>query len=269
MKRHSLKKILCVCQYDIKFFFRYPMKCMWLGITPLIYIGVGALMLTVMGIDRFTDFTGGATDSGIYAAIGYAVFSLSNYAWQISGKVEREMLMGTAKMNLLLPMRPSDYIYGLSLSNSFSTGLIAIIILAICTIIAAPAPDMLLKALGFLALAMLYYFGISLIMASAALRYKSISGMANILTFALQVLTGLILPIRLMPGALRTLSYALPTTWAIDSIRSSILGVEPLAGHNVEFFIMLGAALFTNIVGNRLLNAACKYVRSNGLMDAF
>lgn len=269
MKLKPIRDMLCTCRYSLLLHFRYPMNWVWLIATPVIYIGLVGWLAGIMGAESFFEYTGGSTDSVLYTAIGYAVFSIANYSWQIAGKIEREMVMGTVKLNMLLPIKPSSYLYGLSLSNLISTGSMAVFILLMSIFASMPTLPRLLQALLFIALSAAYYFGVSLMMASLAMRYKSLSGMGNLLTFVLQILTGLVLPVRALPQVLQALSRLSPTTWAIDSIRSSLLSITPLAPFKSELVIMLCAAAAANLLGQYALRASCRYIRAHGLMDDF
>lgn len=267
--KKALSEIRCVCAYSLKLYFRYPMNCIWLVATPLIYICLVGWLMGIIGTEIFIEQTGGAESSILYSAVGYAIFSISNYSWQSSGKIEREMVMGTLKQNFLLPIHPANYIYGLIMSTLLSTGSMSIIILVICLIAAGASLLMILQSLLFIVLAVIYFFGIALVMSSMSLRYKSLSGMANILTFVMQMLTGLIIPIRSLPSPIKELAYISPTTWAIDSVRSSLLGLDPLIGFEYELIILLSFALIANIAGQLCLRRSCRFVRMNGLMDDF
>lgn len=269
VKLKAIKDVGCTCHYSLKLYFRYLVNWLNLFIIPFVYVGFLAWILSILGPETFAEKSGGSNHMIVYSAIGYAVYSLSNGAWQSAGRIEREMIMGTMKMNLLLPMKPSGYLYGLTLSMLVSSGSIAVVILAGCVAIAAPSPGMLLQIFVFLLLALAYFIGVALIMSSLALRFKGISGIAPLVTFLIQILTGLLLPIRALPTVLRGLAYCAPTTWAMDSIRSSILGITPLFSYRFEFAFLVGAAALVNLIGQITLHFSCNYVRKNGLMDDF
>lgn len=260
---------LCTCFYSLKIHFRYLMNWVNFILTPIVYIAMISWFLKVMGSDSFAQKTGGSQNAMLYSAIGYAVFSIVENAWESSMNVEREMVMGTIKSNLLLPIKPSAYLYGLTLSMMSTASVVSLLILVGCVIAAMPSGGMLLQTLLFMVLSGAYFFGVALTMSAIALRVKGLSGIAYFFTFLLKIITGFVLPIRALPTALQVVSYCAPTTWAIDSIRSSILGVTPLIPYSYELALLICAAVLSNLIGQVTLRSSCKYVRENGLMDDF
>lgn len=265
----NMKSMFVVARYDLKIFFRYKVNIIWLVATPLVYMVIGIIIFSMMGVEMFTLMSGGAKSGEIYSVVGYAVFSLANYCWQCGYKVENEIMAGTAKTNFLLPIPKSVYIYGLSVSRLLSTGVFTIIIFCACAAMVCPSVGNLAMSCVFLMLSVIYFLGIALIMSSAALIFKRIGNIANLLTFALQVLTGMMVPIRSLPFYLQRICYALPTTWAIDSVRSSLMGLEPLIPYSRQFVVLTFSALAVNVLGIYILRKAEIGLQRRDLIDTY
>lgn len=265
----DLKKAFLVVRYDLKIFFRYKINTVWLIMSPIVYMATGFVIYNMMGSERFLDFTGGASSGEVYSVIGYSVFSLANYCWQCGYKVENEITMGTVKANFLLPIPKATYLYGLSMSSLVSAGVFTMIIFLICAVWTAPSAGNLFLSLLFLAVSMSYFLGIALIVSSLSLVLKKTGNLANLVTFVMQVVTGLMIPVRILPPYLQVVSYVFPTTWAIDSVRCSLMGAAPLIPLSRQFIILVFASLGANFAGVVLLKKAEQKLQMDDSLDIY
>ncbi len=119
------------------------------------------------------------------------------------------------------------------------------------------------------ALAIVLFLGVGMIYASLALLWKKVSGVIQVLSFVEQFFCGVFLPVRLIPVGLRWFAYALPQTWAIDGVRSALLGVEPIATRIMGTVILLVLATATNAAGLILLKRAERITRARGISDSY
>jgi len=226
-------------------------------------------MINIMGAERFLETSGGSGSGSLYVTVGYLVFSLSNFCWQSGRKVETEIMMGTTKTNFLLPVKRSSYIYGLSLSVILSTGSVSLLQFFIVSVLAKASIRDIIISLLLLILSTVYFLGISLFVSSVSLIYKRVGDLANILTFMMQAVTGLLLPIRSLPGIMQYICYLCPTTWAIDSVRSSLLGLTPLLPLWIEVIILVTAVVVVHGLGQYLLFASERKMQREGLLDIY
>lgn len=265
----KLREIFIITYYDLKIFFRYRSNILWLVVTPIIYYFIGAVLINVMGMDRFLDTTGGSDSGSLYVMVGYAVFSLGNFCWQSGRRIETEMMMGTTKTNFLMPIKRSSYVYGLSLSVILSTGTLTLLQFFIVSVIVQVSIHNLITSFFLLILSTIYFLGISLVVSSVSLVYKRTGDLANILTFLLQVLTGLMIPIRSLPTVIQYFCYFCPTTWAIDSVRSSLLGLSPILPLWIEVSILVVSALAVHALGQCLLRSSERRMQRDGLLETY
>lgn len=120
-----------------------------------------------------------------------------------------------------------------------------------------------------LILSTVYFLGISLFVSSVSLIYKRVGDLANILTFMMQAVTGLLMPIRSLPGIMQYICYLCHTTWAIDSVRSSLLGLTPLLPLWIEVIILVTAVVVVHGLGQYLLFASERKMQREGLLDIY
>jgi ABC-2 type transport system permease protein len=71
---------------------------------------------------------------------------------------------------------------------------------------------------------------LGLVMASTFVLYRHASAFSNLLEYPVWLITGLLIPISLLPGFVEPISWVLAPTWGVRAIRESALGGgDPLA----------------------------------------
>jgi ABC-2 type transport system permease protein len=69
---------------------------------------------------------------------------------------------------------------------------------------------------------------LGLVMASTFVLYRHASAFSNLLEYPVWLVSGLLVPISLLPGWVEPLSWVLAPTWGVKAIRESALGGDPL-----------------------------------------
>jgi ABC-2 type transport system permease protein len=82
---------------------------------------------------------------------------------------------------------------------------------------------------------------LGLVMASTFILWRNANALSNLLEYPIWLVTGLLVPISLLPGWVAPLAWVLAPTWGVRAIRDSALGTgEPLAA--IGMCLALGAA---------------------------
>jgi ABC-type polysaccharide/polyol phosphate export permease len=82
---------------------------------------------------------------------------------------------------------------------------------------------------------------LGLVMASTFILYRNATAISNLLEYPVWLVTGLLIPVSLLPGWVAPLSWVLAPTWGVRAIRDSALGRgEP--GRAILMCVVLGAA---------------------------
>jgi ABC-2 type transport system permease protein len=82
---------------------------------------------------------------------------------------------------------------------------------------------------------------LGLVMASTFILWRNANALSNLLEYPIWLVTGLLVPISLLPGWVAPLAWVLAPTWGVRAIRDSALGTgDPLAA--VGMCLALGAA---------------------------
>jgi ABC-2 type transport system permease protein len=85
---------------------------------------------------------------------------------------------------------------------------------------------------GLLAVALpVTVFGLGMfgmVLAAAFVRFRYANAFTNLFDYPVWLLSGMLVPIELLPAWLRPVSWVLPSTWGVRAIRDCVLGGEPL-----------------------------------------
>lgn len=262
-----IKQTICIAKYDLKIFFRYTTNILWMVITPIIYLIIGIAVFGLVGEERFFEISGGCDSGILYVLMGNMVFTITTYCWQIGNKIESEIMYGTVKTNFLLPISRKSYVMGLCFSTLVSTGIFSFVFFIIGCFAAKPDIISLVKGLIAFMVYICYLIGISQIMSGLALLYKKIGNLSNMLTFLLEIISGMMIPINAFPAPLRYVCYVAPTTWGIDCVRSSILRIAPIKDYRIEMVILIVVAIISNLLGEFVLEKAERKMKKEGLVD--
>lgn len=265
----TIRETLLVAKYDIILYFRYPANILWIFAAPIVFSCLGILLVKLIGIEEFNTIIGGDTSGLTYVLCGYSMFSISNFCWQSNSKIEKEVTLGTSKTNFMLPINKISYLYGLSISTIITTGIISILfILAIIFFNGLPIMRILLVGLLFI-LSIIAFLGISLIVSSISLAFRQLGSLTNIITFALQMVTGLIIPLRVFPISIQNILKRSPTSLSIDSIRSVALNLEPMDPLWIQILLLLAYGFILNLLGYLLCQKSLKSIKEKGLINSY
>ena len=69
---------------------------------------------------------------------------------------------------------------------------------------------------------------LGMVLASVFVLYRHANALTNLLEFPVYLITGLLVPLALLPDWVGPLSWLLAPTWGVRAIRAAVLGGEPL-----------------------------------------
>ena len=81
---------------------------------------------------------------------------------------------------------------------------------------------------------------LGLVMASTFVLYRHASAFSNLLEYPVWLVSGLLVPIALLPGWAEPISWVLAPTWGVRAVREAALGGEPLQA--IAMCLLLSAA---------------------------
>lgn len=100
---------------------------------------------------------------------------------------------------------------------------------------------------------------IGFLLAVTAVRYRTAWALGAALEYPGWLLCGFVIPLELLPDVLRPISYALPTTWAVEAMRASAAGEGPWGDLGLCVLIGAGYAAVATYLSRRLVDSARRH----------
>lgn len=102
--------------------------------------------------------------------------------------------------------------------------------------------------------------------AALVLRHRQVSSIFNLFNFAFQMLTGMFIPLQLLPRALRVLGIiAFPQSLGMDLLRHYLMGTWTLLAVPVEWLIMLAQFVVLGMLAQLAVRRLERSAREEGL----
>lgn len=267
----ELNVILATAIGDFKIYYRYPANMMWIFAMPLGFLIIAYLISSLINQGVFLEASGGASSMGKYVLTGWALFFIGNFAYQMGSNIEGEIARGTLEPSFLAPIPRISFILGMTLSRMFTSSLFSLVLIGVGFVLfgQSGSASALVGAFLLFLLCITVFFGVGVTMSGFSLRYKQIGSIANLFTFIFQFLTGIFVPIRVFPPAMRYIAYCIPDTWAIDSFRSVLMGIEPLFSLQKEILLLFVLAVVFNVLGYLVFNYFERKTKEDGTLTLY
>ena len=273
---HSLRVIASTAKVNLVMTWRF---FSWTGFalrffTPLMTLGAAWTLYNAVyeGQKLPTGFgvAGGSSGYLSFITVGNAFYVFVFAAAFVVGRVMFwERATGTIEATFMTPMSRLAYMSGIMVAAAINS---LIDFTAVFTLglafgfqIAFFNAPMFLASLVLTAFAL---FGIGLITNAVTLTFRDRTTTANSLMILFMVFCGLVCPVGLMPPWAQWISKALPLTYGIELMRSSLLGtgtIDPM--YDVAALLILGTIYF--VIGAVTLAQIEKNLRKKALFSVF
>jgi ABC-2 type transport system permease protein len=201
-----------------------PFMMVTAAVWPLVYATLAFLMF------RATD----DAPSLLYAALGAAVMGIwSTTATSAGGAIQQQRWWGVLELlvaaptRLILVLAPVTVaISGIGVYSIVSTLLWGRLLFGVPIHI----EHLLLFAVS-IPVAVLSIGLLGLVLASTFVLYRSASSLSQALEYPIWTITGMLIPLSLLPGWIGPIAWVLAPTWGMEAVRNSALGgdvLEPL-----------------------------------------
>ncbi len=261
----DVRAAFAVARKDIRSFSRYRVAVAGTVFTPLYQYVIPAFLFgaafAVNGRQPGLSATLGTEDLPGFIFLGGLVGGLIAIAfWGIAFSLRSEMDMGTLEPSWLTPTRHETFIIGRALEGMFWFVLSQIVLFAfgIWFLGLRLRPEMLI-ALPAIGLAILAMVGIAYLLAAVVLTMQ----------FVVSTMSGTAFPVTLLPGVLQPIALALPTTYAIDILRSQALGSRPLFDTRLEYLVLVLLTVLTYPLGRWAFGRAELTMRRRGMLAQY
>jgi ABC-2 type transport system permease protein len=217
----SARLLLMGWKFQLKMLWRDPFTGIFAVLYPMFFATVAFLMFRIHG---------GAT-SLLYAALGAGVMGIWACTSTTAGSaMQRERWHGTLEVLvaspspfalILLPVTVAMATIGLySMVATLVWGRLAFgiefsVVHWPAFVLAVPATVVSIGCAGFL-------------LAVSFVRYRTAWALGNLLEYPVWLICGFLVPLALLPGWVRPISWILAPTWGMNAIRQSAIGGTPL-----------------------------------------
>lgn len=205
-----------------------------------------------------------------YILLGIAFTHYTNIAlWGPSSELRGELVTGILDYVFSCPVSRYWYIVSIACGQAIYNTLFFLptLILAIYFIGPVSLVNFAIALLSLL-LTLVVLIHIGVFFSTLVLRFRSATGIFNLLNLGFQFLTGMIIPIRLLPPFLKELSVIFPMTFGIDLIRHLLLQTPPIFSLELELTVLAVEALILPIACKLSINTLVRESKKQPLTYA-
>jgi ABC-2 type transport system permease protein len=170
-------------------------------------------------------------DSLTYAAIGSGMLSL--WSTTLVGSGQALTMLRTAGLLELLVAAPAPFVVVLAPITlaTATVGLYSLVATLVWGAVLFGVPLHVEHPVLLAAAIPATVFGLGmlgLVLASVFVRFRYANALTNLFDYPVWLLSGLLVPVDLLPGWVRPAAWILPSSWGVQAIRDAILGGRPL-----------------------------------------
>lgn len=250
---------------------RYPMNLMMRFVEPLMWMApVYFLGLSFSENGQAVGFASstGTNDFIAYILLGSVVGSyVSAVFWGLGFSLKQEMEQGTLESVWLTPNSRLWLLIGRSTVGILITGLNTMsVMVAAYFLFGFRIGDAIGQALLILVPTIIGLYGVGIAYAGVVLLLRDANTLTDIGNYVLNLLSGQDFPVTSLPKALLIVGMTLPMTYAIDLLRTLLLGTEPLVAAPVAVAVILGSMAVFVVLGRHVFRRIDAKVRRMGTL---
>jgi ABC-2 type transport system permease protein len=261
---------------NLRIALRYPANLLVWAILPIFWFAPFILMATALGgpatTTHFTEISG-FDDFIQFVVIGWFVYMyLDTSIWAIGNNFRWEQMSGTLEPLFSTPVPRISILLGAALSDTIQGVVQSLILLGLCIGIFGVQYSLvaILPMVVILTLMVFALYGFSFMLAGLILVFKDPSVLTQLISETSYMISPVNYPVQALPRGAQFLSYLIPTTIAIVTIREiAINGIVALPSFLTALgFMALLIAIFWGI-GLFVFNRAEEWTKKRGHMGGF
>jgi ABC-2 type transport system permease protein len=204
---------------------------------------------------------GAGGETLVYASFGAAVMGIWSATSTSAGSaMQRERWHGTLELLVAAPTHFALVLLPITIAMS-TMGLYSMVATLVWGRVAFGIDVPLEQPVAFagaIVVTVASIGALGFLLAVSFVRYRTAWALGNMLEYPVWLISGFLVPLALLPGWVRPISWALAPTWGVDAIREAALGGNPVP--EIALCLVLGAAYVGagSLVLERVLRAARK-----------
>jgi ABC-2 type transport system permease protein len=206
---------------------------------------------------------GGHPATLLYAALGAGLMGIwSTTLFGCGGAIQWQRFQGTLEMLVVAPAPLPAVLLGITLATA-GTGAYAMLATLIWGWLLFGVPLTFASPLVFLVAVVVTVVSLGLlglVLASSFVLYRHANALSNLLEYPVWLVSGLLVPISLLPGWSHPIGYVLAPTWGVMAVRAAALGGNALGP--------IAACIVLSLVYLLLATVLLQYVERLARRDA-
>lgn len=268
----NLDVVYAIVYKEIKLLFRHKFQLFYEIILPIIKtipaILLGLYLVKENGSAYFKEISG--TDTVIpFICISIIFTIFTDIQEQIGYFLENEMWMGTLEQLWLTPVKKFSLVGSwliFALIKSLLYGTIAFFTVLLMVNNKEKFFNNInypLLILTFMLLIIISVIG-GIFISEISLRFKQSDSIIYFITMIIPILSGISYPVKVLPVYIRYISYVLPTTYAYDLLRKSILDTRTIMDIEYEMLVLFMLILLYGFASLKLFYKVIRRVELCG-----
>ena len=209
---------------------------------------------------------GAGGETLVYASFGAAVMGIwSATSTSAGAAMQRERWHGTLELLVVAPTHFAFVLLPITIAMS-TMGLYSMVATLVWGRVAfgidVPLEEPVAFAVALVA-TVVSIGALGFLLAVSFVRYRTAWALGNMLEYPVWLVGGFLVPLALLPGWVRPISWALAPTWGVDAVRESALGGSPLP--EIALCLALGSAYV--VAGSLVLERVLRAARRDGSLS--
>jgi len=270
-----LRACLAVGVKTVKTYFRYPFNILNSILIPLYQFLIPGLLLgstfAVAGRAVGLQSTAGTSDVAGFLFLGAFAMSFSfGIFWAVSRTLNTEMANGTLEAIWLTPTPREVFPLASSATSVLLAGLIGTALLLLGSLVfGARYLATIVAGLPVLAIMTVGLVGMGYVVAAIVLAMKQAGFLVDVMGYLVAVGSGAMFPLSVLPGGARAVAVLLPTTLALDVLRSRALGTAMLLPAAWAYALMAAIAVAWAAFGRWVFLSTERRLRVQGTLGTY
>jgi ABC-2 type transport system permease protein len=245
----ELRAAWAIARKNLRILLRYRLNAVNIVLQPVYQTLIPGLLLgatfAVGGQAGGLAETAGTDDIAGFLFLGMVAMTMVGAGfWGVAFEIKREMDAGTLEPSWLTPTRRESFVLGQAIGGLLVAGVTTTIVVAVgFAFFGAEVGGRVVAALPALGVAAIGIVGVGYLVGAIVLRMRDANFFVDAADFIFIGLSGAAFPIVVLPEAVRTISYLLPTTYALDLMRVAALDSRPLLAVPLQWLLLVLTSL--------------------------
>jgi len=236
------RNFLTLTRYKVNFLFSIVTSALW---------GVGMLLFSLAFDSLMLERTVGTTNY-----VAFIIFGISFQCWQgtalwgASSMLQGELGSGQIDYTFTCPFSRYQYIVSNVAALAVQDSLFFLPMFCIGLWLANTTLTIQGFLLGlastFLSVAALVQLGV--IFAALTLRYRQINAIFSFFNFIIQMLSGMFIPMQILPIPLQIIGFSIPVTFGMDLLRHYIMGTFTILSPIYEWVVLIAQLALLSMI---------------------